>query len=122
LLLFLNVQLQEAREEAALLRATQSRLTTAADDAAAEKAYLLAERSLMVAQLRNLALLLAADAAGCNGCSGAASAVGVSSSGGGGKSSGGRALRAAGFLGLCAGEGASKHASSEWINSQYASS
>jgi hypothetical protein len=61
----------------------------------------------MVAQLRHLAVLLAADAADCSSGSsgsagGAAAAVG-GGSGGGAKSSGGGALRAAGFLGLCSG-------------------
>jgi uncharacterized membrane protein YgcG len=85
-----------------LLHATQARLTAAADDAAAEKTYLLAERGLMLAQLRSLAVLLAANAAGDCGAAAAAGGGGASS-GGGAKSSGGGALRAAGFLGLCSG-------------------
>lgn len=58
------LQLQEAREEVSLLRARNSRLTAAAEGWQAERSYLLAERKLQVAQLRGLAVLLAADAGG----------------------------------------------------------
>lgn len=61
----LLAQVRELREHAALVEAHNARLTASAQAGQLERSYLVAERQLMVAQLRHMAVLLASDAGEC---------------------------------------------------------